>query len=106
MISIQFLEIFDILDSLFKALIYEILDPILKIIVLILKSLNSTFGKFIILLKVLGITLIRFISLCKVLYEETKNMTLFNSFEAILNQNNSAKNNLIRLFKIKGVLIL
>ena len=29
-------------------------------------------------------------------------MTLFNSLEAILNQTKSAKNNLIRLFMIKG----
>ena len=43
-----------------------------------------------------------FISLCKGLYKETKNITLVNSLEAILNQTKSAKNNVIRLFAVKG----
>ena len=102
--NLVFRNILDILDSLFKSFIqiYEILGLILKNIVVIFKSLSSTFGQFINLFKVLGITLMSFISLCKGLYEETKNMTLFNSFEAILNQTKSAKNNVIRLFTIKG----
>ena len=41
------------------------------------------------------------ISLSKGLYDETRNITLFNSFEAILNQTESAKNNVIKLFTIK-----
>ena len=41
------------------------------------------------------------ISLFKGLYDETRNITLFNSFEVILNQTKSAKNNVIRLFTIK-----
>ena len=102
--NLVFRNILDILDSLFKSFIqiYEILGLILKNIVIIFKSLSSTFGKFINLFKVFGITVMSFISLCKGLYEETKNMTLFNSFEAILNQTNSTKNNVIRLFSVKG----
>ena len=102
--NLVFRNILDILDSLFKSFIqiYEILGLILKNIVIIFKSLSSTFGQFINLFKVFGITVMSFISLCKGLYEETKNMTLFNSFEAILNQTNSTKNNVIRLFSVKG----
>ena len=102
--NLVFRNILDILDSLFKSFIqiYEILGLILKNIVIIFKSLSSTFAKFINLFKVFGITVMSFISLCKGLYEETKNMTLFNSFEAILNQTNSTKNNVIRLFSVKG----
>ena len=102
--NLVFRNILDILDSLFKSFIqiYEILGLILKNIVIIFKSLSSTFGQIINLFKVFGITVMSFISLCKGLYEETKNMTLFNSFEAILNQTNSTKNNVIRLFSVKG----
>ena len=82
---------------------YEFLGLILKNIVVIFKSLSSTFLQFINLFKVIGITLISFISLCKGLYEETKNITLLNSLEAILNQTKSAKNNVVRLFTVKGV---
>ena len=101
--NLVFRNILDILDSLFKSFIhiYELLGLILKNIVVILKSLSSTLGQFINLLKVIGIALISFISLCKGLYEETKNITLFNSFEAILNQTKSAKNNVVGLFTIK-----
>ena len=42
------------------------------------------------------------ISLCKGLYDETRNITLFNGFGAILNQTKSAKNNVVKLFAIKG----
>ena len=102
--NLVFRNILDILDSLFKSFIqiYELLGLILKNIVVIFKSLSSTFGQFINLFNVLGITLMSFISLCKGLYEETKNITLFNNFETILNQTKSAKNNVIRLFTIKG----
>ena len=97
-------NILNILDSLFKSFIqiYELLGLILKNIVVIFKSLSSTFGQFINLLKVVGITLMSIISLCKGLYDETRNITLFNSFEAILNQTKSAKNNVVRLFAVKG----
>ena len=96
-------NILDMLDSFFKSFlqIYELLGLILKNIVVIFKSLSSTFGKFINLLKVIGITLMSIISLCKGLYDETRNITLFNSFEAILNQTKSAKNNVVRLFAVK-----
>ena len=102
-IHLVFRNILDILDSLFKSFIqiYELLGLILKNIVVIFKSLSSTFGQFINLLKVIGITLMSIISLCKGLYDETRNITLFNSFEAILNQTKSAKNNVVRLFKVK-----
>jgi len=102
--NLVFRNILVILDSLFKSFIqiYELLGLILKNIVVIFKSLSSTFGKFINLLKVVGITLISIISLCKGLYNETRNITLFNSFEAILNQTKSAKNNVVRLFDVKG----
>ena len=102
--NLVFRNILDILDSLFKSFIqiYELLGLILKNIVVIFKSLSSTFGQFINLLKVIGITLMSIISLCKGLYDETRNITLFNSFEAILNQTKSAKNNVVRLFAVKG----
>ena len=102
--NLVFRNILDILDSLFKSFIqiYELLGLILKNIVVIVKSLSSIFGQFINLFKVISITLISFISLCKGLYEETKNITLFNSLEAILNQTKSAKNNVVRLFTVKG----
>ena len=73
----------------------------MKNIVVIFKSLSSTFGQFMNLFKGIGITLISFIFLCKGLYAETKNITLFNSLEAILNQTKSAKNNVVRLFTFK-----
>ena len=103
--NLVFRNILDILDSLFISFIqiYELLGLLLKNIVVIFKSLSSTFGQFINLLKVIGITLMSIISLCKGLYDETRNITLFNSFEAILNQTNSTKNNVIRLFQLKGM---
>ena len=102
--NLVFRNILDILDSLFKCFIqiYELLGLILKNIVVIFKSLSSTFVQFINLLKVIGLTLMSIISLCKGLYDETRNITLFNSFEAILNQTKSAKNNVVRLFAVKG----
>ena len=102
--NLVFRNILDILDSLFKSFIqiYEILGLILKNIVLIFKSLSSTINQFINLLKIIGTTLMSIISLCKGLYDETRNITLFNSFEAILNQTKSAKNNVVRLFTVKG----
>ena len=101
--NLVFKNMLDILDSLFKSFIqiYELLGLLLKNIVLILKSLSYTFGKILSLLKVIGITLMSFISLCIGLYKETKNITLFNSFEEILNQTKSAKNNVVKLFKVK-----
>ena len=80
---------------------YEFLGLIFKNAAEIFKSLSSTFGKFIILFRVIGITLMSFVYLCEGLYKETKNINLFNSLEAILNQTKSAKNNVVRLFKVK-----
>ena len=102
--NLVFRNIIDILDSLFKSFIqiYEFFGLILKNIVGIFKSLSSTFIQFINLFKVIGITLLSFIFLFKGLYKETKHITLFSSFEAILNQTKSAKNNVVRLFAVKG----
>ena len=101
--EVVFKNILDILDTFFKSLmqIYELIGLILKNIVEIFKSLSSTFVKFINLFKVIGTTLISLISLIKGLYKETKNITLYKSFEVILNQTKSAKNNVVRLFKVK-----
>ena len=97
-------NILNILDSLFKSFIqiYELFGLILKNIVGIFKSLSATFIKFINLFKVIAITLISFIYLCKGLYNETKNISFFKSLEVILNQTKSAKNNVVRLFMVKG----
>ncbi len=97
-------NIFIIFDSLLKSFIqiYDLFGLILKNIVVIFKSLVSTLKQFINLLMVIGITLISFIYLCKGLYKETKNINVFTSFESILNQTKSAKNNVVRLFKVKG----
>ena len=102
--NLVFRNILDILDSLFKSFIqiYELFGLILKNILVIFKSLISTFGQFINLLKVIVITLMSFIYLCKGLFEETKNITLFKKLEAILNQTKSTKNNVVRLFTVKG----
>ena len=103
-LNLVFRNVLEILDSLFKSFIqiYEVLGLVLKNIVLIFKSLSSTFGQFVNLFKVIGLTLMNFIYLCKALYKETKNINLFSSFKAILNQTKSAKNNVVRLFKVKG----
>ncbi len=102
--NLVFRSILDILDSLFKSFIqiYEFLGLILKNLAEIFKSLSSTFGQFINLFKVIGITLISFTYLCEGLYKETQNINLFNSLEAILDQTKSGKNNVVRLFKLKG----
>ena len=102
-LNLVFRNILDILDSLFKSFIqiYELLGLILKNIVVILKSLGSVVIKFTNLFKVIVITLMSFISLYKSMYEETKKITLGNSFEAILNQTKSAKNNVISILNVK-----
>ena len=101
--NLIFRNILGILDSLFKSFIqiYELLGLILKNIVVIFKSLSSTVIQSTNLFKVIVLTLMSFTSLCKSMYEETKNITLGNSFEAILNQTKSAKNNVVRLFNVK-----
>ena len=101
--NLVFRNILDILDSLFKSFIqiYELLGLILKNIVVISKSISSTFIQSINLFKVIVITLMSFISLCKSMYEETKNINLVNSFEVILNQTKSAKNNVVSILNVK-----
>ena len=103
-LNLVFRNILDILDSLSKSFIqiYEFFGLILKNIVGIFKSLSSTFIQFINLFKVISITLLSFISLFKELYQETKHISLFSGFEVILNQTKSAKNNIVRLFSVKG----
>ena len=102
-LSLVFRYILDILDSFFKSFIqvYDLLGLILKKTIEIFKSLIFTFEKFIGLFKVIWITLMSFIFLFKGLYKETKNITLFTSFKAILNQTKSARNNVVSLFKVK-----
>tara|TARA_Y100001933_G_scaffold174045_1_gene172493 strand:- start:153 stop:620 length:468 start_codon:yes stop_codon:yes gene_type:complete len=102
-LNLVFRNILDILDSLFKSFIqiYELLGLILKNIVVISKSISSTFIQSINLFKVIVITLMSFISLCKSMYEETKNINLVNSFEVILNQTKSAKNNVVSILNVK-----
>ncbi len=103
-LNMVFRNMLDILDSLFKSFIqmYEFLGLILKHTAEIFKSLSSTFGQFIKLFRGIGITLMSFAYLFEGLYKETKNINLFNSLEVILNQTKSAKNNVVRLFKVKG----
>ena len=103
-LNIVFRNMLDILDSLFKSFIqmYEFLGLILKHTAEIFKSLSSTFGQIIKLFRVIGITSMSFANLCEGLYKETKNINLFNSLEVILNQTKSVKNNVVRLFKVKG----
>ena len=103
-INLVFKNILHVLDSLLKSFIqiYELLGLIFKNMVDILKSLSATFGQFIMFFKVIGLTLISILSLCKALYRETKNITLLNSFDVLLNQRKFEKNNIVRLLKFKG----
>ena len=95
--TLIFRNIIDLIDSLFKSFIqiYELLGSSLKNIVLIFKSLTSTLIQFLNLFKIIGITFLSFISLIKALYQATKGINILNKIE-------SAKNNLIKLFKKKN----
>ena len=99
-----FRNIFDLFDSFFKSFIqiYELLGSLLKNIEGILKSLILTLVKFINLFKIICNTFLSAISLCQALYEETKNINPFNNIEFLLNQTKSAKNNVVKIFKLKG----
>tara|TARA_Y100001970_G_scaffold277426_1_gene381577 strand:- start:368 stop:730 length:363 start_codon:yes stop_codon:yes gene_type:complete len=92
--TLIFRNILDLIDSLFKSFIqiYELLGSSLKNIVIIFKSLTSALIKLLNLFKIIGITFLSFISLIKALYQATKAINILNKIE-------SAKNNLIKLFK-------
>tara|TARA_Y100001968_G_scaffold37218_1_gene28569 strand:+ start:505 stop:882 length:378 start_codon:yes stop_codon:yes gene_type:complete len=94
--TLIFRNILDLIDSLFKSFIqiYELLGSSLKNIVIIFKSLTSALIKLLNLFKIIGITFLSFISLIKALYQATKAINILNKIE-------SAKNNLIKLFKEK-----
>ena len=95
--TLIFRNIIDLIDSLFKSFIqiYELLGSSLKNIVLIFKSLTSTLIQFLNLFRIIGITFLSFISLIKALYQATKGINILNKIE-------SAKKNLIKLFKKKN----
>tara|TARA_Y100001970_G_scaffold293121_1_gene437897 strand:+ start:10587 stop:11036 length:450 start_codon:yes stop_codon:yes gene_type:complete len=101
--TLIFQNILDLFDSLFKSFIqvYDLLGSSLKNLVGIFKSLTSAFIKFLNLFKIIGITFLSFFSLCQGLYKETRNINLTNSFESIVANTQSAKNNLINLFNNK-----
>ena len=97
--NLVFRNILDILDSLFKSFIqiYELLGTLLKNVVGIFKSLMSAFIQFLNLFKIIGITCLSFISLCKGLFQASRKINIFNNFELVLNNTDSAKNNVIQL---------
>ncbi len=97
--TLIFRNIIDLIDSLFKSFIeiYELLGKLLKNIVVIFKSLMSAFIQFLNLIKIIGITCLSFISLCKGLFQASRKINVFNTFELILNDTDSAKNNVIKL---------
>ena len=92
--SLIFRNIFDLFDSLFKGFIqiYELLGSLLKNVVGIFKSLLSAFIQFLKLFKIIGITFLSFISLCIGLFQETRKINLFTTFESIINIIKSSKN--------------
>ena len=97
--TLIFRNIIDLIDSLFKSFIqiYELLGTLLKNVVGIFKSLMSAFIQFLNLFKRIGITFLSFISLCNGLFQASRKINLFNTFELILNNTDSAKNNVIKL---------
>ena len=99
--TLIFRNIIDLVDSLFKSFIqiYELLGTLLKNVVLIFKSVMSAFIQFLNLFKIIGITCLSFISLCNGLFQASRKINMFNTFELILNNTDSAKNNVIKLNK-------
>ncbi len=97
--TLIFRNIIDLIDSLFKSFIqiYELLGTLLKNVVGIFKSLMSAFIKFLNLFKIIGITCLSFISLCKGLILASRKINVFNNFEFMINNTDSAKNNVIKL---------
>ena len=97
--TLIFKNIFELIDSLFKGfiLIYELLGSLLKNVVGIIKSLVSSLSKFIMLFKIIGITFLSFISLFIGLFQATRTINLFTTFESIINNIKSAKTNVNNL---------
>jgi len=97
--TLIFRNIITIIDTLFKSFIqiYELFGTFLKNIAEIFKSLMSAFIQFLNLFKIIGITCLSFISLCKGLFQASRKINIFNNFELVLNNTNSAKNNVIQL---------
>ncbi|KGF90553.1 MULTISPECIES: hypothetical protein [Prochlorococcus] len=97
--TLIFRNIITLIDVLFKSFIqiYELFGTFLKNVSEIFKSLMSAFIQFLNLFKIIGITCLSFISLCKELFKECLKINIFNNFELALNNNDSAKNNVIQL---------
>jgi len=94
-----FRNIITIIDTLFKSFIqiYELLGTFLKNVAEIFKSLMSAFIQFLNLFKIIGITCLSFISLCNGLFQASRKINIFNNFELVLKNTDSAKNNVIQL---------
>ncbi len=101
--TLIFRNIFDLFDSLFKGFIqiYELLGSLLKNVVGIFKSLFSALIKFLTLFKIIGITFLSFISLFIGLFQATRTINLFTSFESIIENIKFSKNNVVNLKKKK-----
>ena len=97
--TLIFRNIITLIDTLFKSFIqiYELFGTFLKNVAEIFKSLMSAFIQFLNLFKKIGITSLSFISLCKGLFQASRKINIFNNFELVLNNTNSAKNNVIQL---------
>ncbi len=97
--TLIFRNIFDLIDYLFKGFIqiYELLGSLLKNVVGIFKSLVSALIKFLMLFKIIGITFLSFISLFIGLFQATRTINLFTTFESIINNLKSSKNNVVNL---------
>ena len=103
--TLIFRNIITIIDTLFKSFIqiYELFGTFLKNVAEIFKSLMSAFIQFLNLFKIIGITCLSFISLCKGLFQASRKINIFNNFELVLKNTDSAKNNVIQLNeKTKG----
>ena len=97
--TLIFRNIITLIDTIFKSFIqiYELFGTFLKNVAEIFKSLMSAFIQFLNLFKIIGITCLSFISLCKGLFQASRKINIFNNFELVLNNTDSAKNNVIQL---------
>ena len=97
--TLIFRNIITLIDALFKSFIqiYELFGTLLKNVAEIFKSLMSAFIQFLNLFKIIGITCLSFFYLCKGLFQASRKINIFNNFELILNNTDSAKNNVIQL---------
>ena len=97
--TLIFRNIITLIDTLFKSFIqiYELFGTFLKNVAEIFKSLMSAFIQFLNLFKIIGITCLSFIYLCKGLFQASRKINIFNNFELVLNNTDSAKNNVIQL---------